>query len=204
MTLKRICALALLLFPLPFVPVTVAAQTVPASTLASKSPALVLLIRHAEKPLGDQKLSDLAPEGFHRADLLPTLFLAPAGSTKPPRFPRPDAIFATDTSKHSNRPIETVTPLARALRLRIDHEYADSEVAAIAKELLSGKYAGKVVLVCWHHGELPHLAEALGVSNAPKKWDDNVFDKIWMIQWAGDTAQFDVMTEDLLLGDAKR
>jgi hypothetical protein len=185
----------------PVAPMGAAAQS---TDLAARVPAAVFIIRHAEKPLGDEKLPDLTAIGFQRANLLPTLFIAQPGSSKPPRFPRPTALFATDTSKHSDRPIETVTPLARALHLRVDHDYADREVSALATELLSGKYAGQVVLVCWHHGEIPHLAQALGVTDAPKKWDDTVFDRIWMVQWVGGKPQFDVLLENLLPGDATR
>ena len=175
------------------------AQTAEAS---SKYPAVVFIIRHAEKPLGDEKLSDLAPMGFKRAQALPSLFLQQPGSSKLPRLPRPNFIFATDTSKHSNRPIETVTPLSQALRLPIDHDYADAEVTAVANEVLGGKYAGKVVLICWHHGEIPRLAQAFGITDAPKKWDEAVFDKIRMIEWVDGKAQFSVLPQNLLPGDS--
>ena len=139
--------------------------------------------------------------GFERARLLPTLFLATSGSTAQPRLPRPDALFATDTSKNSNRPIETVTPLSQALHLRLNHDYADIETGPLAKEILSGKYAGKVVLICWHHGEIPHLAQAFGVTTAPSKWDPDIFNQIWKIEWVGGKAQMTVLPEHLLPDD---
>jgi len=160
-----------------------------------QTPAVVLLMRHAEKPLGDEKLSDLAPQGFKRAQALPTLFLSPSSL-----FPRPDALFATDTSKHSNRPIETITPLAQALHLPINHDYADRETTPLANKLLSGQYAGKVVVVCWHHGELPHLAQALGIENPPK-WEDTTFDRVWEIHWQNGKATLTITPEHLLPGD---
>jgi hypothetical protein len=181
-----------------------AAAPAPSSELAAKAPAVVMILRHAEKPLGDEKLPDLTAEGYRRAELLPSLFLPLAGSGHAPRFPRPAVIFATDTSKHSNRPMETIAPLAHALQLPIDHDFADRQVKELSELVLSGKYAGKVVLICWHHGEIPHLAQALGVENAPAKWDDTVFDRVWMIQWVDGKPQFDILPEALMPGDAKR
>src|SRR6202012_1459025 len=126
-------------------------------------PAAVLLLRHAEK-LTDGRI-DLAPAGFARAKDLPQLFLPSASGA--PRFPRPDVLFATHQSKHSNSPFETTEPLSRALNLTINTEFMDRDSASLAKLLLSGQYAGKVVLVAWHHGTLPQFAAALGVQPQP-------------------------------------
>jgi hypothetical protein len=70
-------------------------------------PATILLIRRAEK-LTDGRL-DLSPTGFERARLLPTVF-SPAGTR--PDLPTPQVLFATHTSEHTNRPVQTVSPLA--------------------------------------------------------------------------------------------
>jgi len=181
----------------------VALQTTVAAP-ASTAPAMIFVIRHAEKPVGDDKDPNLTDTGFKRAKALPTLFLQQPGSTKLPRFPRPNALFATEAAKHSNRPIETITPLSQALHLPINHEYEDRETAAVAKEVLGGKYAGKVVLICWHHGEIPHLVQALGVTDAPRKWDDMVFDQIWMIEYIDGKPQFSILPESVLPGDSAK
>jgi hypothetical protein len=187
---------------------TVTARTSPialeqAGDVAAKAPAVVFLIRHGEKPLTG-KDPDLSPMGYQRAQAIPSLFLAKPGSTKLPRLPRPDALFATAPSKNSNRPIETITPLSQALHLRIDEDFSDDDAAPLAKEVLSGKYAGKVVLICWHHGEIPNVAQAFGVTNAPRKWDPGVFDQIWMLEWIDGKVQFTTLPEVLLSGDSKK
>jgi hypothetical protein len=168
-----------------------------AAAPTSKAPAIVLIMRHAEKP-SDAKDPNLAPQGFRRAQALPQLFTGPQ-----PRLPRPEFLFASDAAKHSNRPMETIQPLSQALQERINHDYVDLETGPIAKQILSGKYAGKVVLICWHHGEIPHLAEALGVTDAPHKWDPDVFDQVWEIRWVGGQPHFHVVDEQLLPGDTK-
>jgi hypothetical protein len=170
--------------------------------VASTAPAVVFIMRHAEKPVGEDKSGDLTPTGFKRAALIPTLFVMQPGASTPARFPKPDAIFATDAAKHSNRPIETITPLAQTLHMKINHDFADVETGPLAKKILGGQYAGKVVVVCWHHGEIPHLAQALGVTGAPKKWDPDVFDRIWEVRWVDGKAQLQILPEHLLPGDS--
>lgn len=180
-----------------------AQQTSHAADVQAKAPAMIFIIRHAEKPM-DDKDPNLTPVGYKRAQAIPSLFLKTPGSPTLPRLPRPNALFATDVSKHSNRPFETITPLAAALQLTINYSFADREFAAVANEVLSGKYAGKVVLICWHHSEIPHLAHALGAASAPDKWDDTVFDQIWMLEWVDGKAQFSTLPERLLPGDSAK
>jgi hypothetical protein len=171
-----------------------AATREPQSESAQKAPTMILLMRHAEKP--QDKDPNLSPQGFKRAQALPTLF---TNGT----LPKPDAIFATAPSKHSNRPIETITPLAQALHLKINDDYEDIDAGPLAKQVLSGKYAGKVVVIAWHHGEIPNVARALGVADAPQKWDSGVFDQIWEIRYVDGVAQMTVFHEHLLDGDSK-
>jgi len=169
--------------------------------VGATAPKVIYIMRHAEKPLAEGKNPDLAMEGFKRAQALPYLFVAMPGRTVLPPLLRPDFIFASAPSKNSNRPIETVTPLAKLLHERIDADYQEIEAGPLAKQVLGGKYAGKVVLICWHHGEIPHVAQALGVHGAPKKWDPDVFDQIWKIEYVDGQAQMSIVQEHLLPGD---
>jgi hypothetical protein len=164
---------------------------------SAQPPATILLVRHAEK-LTDGRL-DLSPVGFERAKMIPMLF----GGSAPHNLPRPDFLFATQQSKHSNRPVETITPLSEALKLPISHEIADDDYAVLAKELLSGKYAGKVVLVAWHHGMLPQFAEALGATPPYKPWPDAQFDRVWRIDYRDGKAVLTDLPQGLLAGDSK-
>ena len=177
-----------------------AAQNNAPPTQQIKSPAAVFIIRHAEKPVGDDKSPDLNPVGFTRARAVPSLFIPSPGHFA--RFPRPDFLFASAPAKHSNRPVETITPLAQALHMKINTDYADIETVPIARRILSGAYAGKVVLICWHHGEIPHLAEAFGVADAPHRWDPDVLDQIWEIQWIDGKPSMVILPQRLLPGDA--
>ena len=78
---------------------------------------------------------------------------------RPDPFPTPDFIFVTQNSKHNHRPLETVTPLAKTLKLTVNTEFPDDDVAGLAEEVFKNEmYAGKIVLICWHYGQLPKLA----------------------------------------------
>jgi hypothetical protein len=166
------------------------------SVASAQPPATILLIRHAEKPADGM---DLAPAGFARARLLPQLF----GASAPHNLPRPDFLFATHVSKNSNRPIETITPLSQALGLPIGHDIADKDYAMLATELLSGKYAGKVVLVAWHHGSLPGFARALGAKPPYDPWPETQFDRVWRIDYRGGKPALTDLPQLLMPGDSK-
>jgi hypothetical protein len=158
-----------------------------------------MLIRHAEKPAEG---IDLAPAGFARAKALPQLF-GGAGAPPPHNLPRPDFLFATHLSKNSNRPVETITPLSEALKLPISHDVADKDYATLATDLLSGKYAGKVVLVAWHHGSLPGFAKALGATPPYDPWPDTQFDRVWRIDYKDGKATLTDLPQGLMPGDSK-
>lgn len=159
----------------------------------SSGPSTIMLIRHGED-LGEQSFH-LNPKGMKRAQALPRLFES--------RLPKPQVIVATHASKMSNRPIETVEPLARALHLEIDNRFKDDDYAILARDLLSdARFSGKVVLVCWHHGKLPKLAKALGAKDATK-WPDNVFDRVWVIDYKkSGHARLEDIGQKLLDGDS--
>jgi hypothetical protein len=165
---------------------------------APQPPATVLIIRHAEK-LTDGRI-DLSPIGFERAELIPKLFL-PVGVR--PDLPTPQVLFATHVSAHSNRPMQTVTPLATALHLPIDDSFSNDDYAGLAATLLSGKYAGKVVLVVWHHGKIPQLAAALGATPPYTPWPDQQFDRIWRIDYANGKATLRDLPYSIMPGDSK-
>jgi hypothetical protein len=172
-----------------------------AAAQLSQAPATIYLIRHAEK-LTDGQM-DLSPQGYKRAALLPALFMAPSGERTLPALPAPQLIFATHKSDHSNRPLETVTPLAAALHLEVNNVFHNEDYAGLAKELLGGSYAGKIVLVSWHHGKLPALATALGAKPPYIPWPDTQFDRIWCIRYANGTATLTDLPQELLSGDSK-
>jgi phosphohistidine phosphatase SixA len=141
----------------------------------------ILVMRHAEKP-DDPTDPDLTPAGQQRATTLATFI--------PKRFGTPDFIFAASISKNSARPYETVKPLSKATGIPIDATYADQDYGALAQALRSERrYQDKLIIVCWHHGNIPNLLHALKALDGqyPDPWDRNVFNLILLTKFDGDT-----------------
>jgi hypothetical protein len=211
--------------------------------MGSSKPALVIVIRHGEKPgnpAQDQKGGPhLSIAGSARAAALPSLFTPDPGGVKKgtqkqleckissaqtgrfkadykpsaltagkPRFAVPAYLLASKPSPSSNRPVETITPLAQALNLPIAARHADKNYGKLANQILNSPatYGGKVILVCWHHGKIPKLIAALGVPAVQlKPWqhlDPAVFDLIFQITWnESGQANLNVGHQELLFGD---
>lgn len=161
----------------------------------------ILIIRHGEK-LGavDVDAPDdgigLSTRGYERAAALSVYI--------PSTFGKPDFIFAAARSKHSSRPIETIMPLANMIGVTPNEAYADADYTLVATELKDAKYAGKLVLICWHHGKILALAQALGGN--PPHWPSDVFDRVWMIDSATPAATNGIpiqnIAQRLLYGDS--
>jgi hypothetical protein len=157
------------------------------SHTAAPRPARILLIRHAEKP-ADPKDPHLSRAGVKRAERLVSFIMTDPAMT---RLGLPVAVFATRTTKHDDgqRTQETVAPLAKALKLKVQTPYLGKDYAALAKLVLANPaYAGKTVLICWNHEEIPQLAADLGVTPVPSKWKASVFDRVYVISYHDDEA----------------
>ena len=145
-------------------------------------PAQIILIRHADKP-ADPEDPHLSRAGVKRAERLVSFITTDPAMT---RFGLPVAVLATRTTKDGNgqRTQETVAPLARALKLPVQTPFLGKDYEALANRVLAEPaYAGKTVLICWNHEEIPQLATALGVRPEPPKWKGSVFDRVYVISY---------------------
>ena len=147
--------------------------------------ATIFLIRHGEKP---DSGSGLSPAGQARADAYVKYFQNL--KDRQGNVIRWDYLFACDDSEHSDRPLLTITPLAAKINKQIDAKYKDKDYAQLVAhfQAKAKQYAGSNILICWHHGEILQLAEAMGASSAtlpatsnwPAKWPGNVFG--WLLK----------------------
>jgi broad specificity phosphatase PhoE len=142
--------------------------------------AVLLIIRHAENPASGRGLS---PTGERRAKAYKDYFL---NFTVDSKRLEPGVILVADDSKHSHRPRLTVEPFAKAAKLPIDSRFDNKQPTDLAAELRAN-HQGKVILICWHHGQIPALLRALGA--APKtllpngKWPRTVYDWTIMVSY---------------------
>jgi hypothetical protein len=174
-------------------------------------PAQVILIRHAEKS-DDANDTHLSTFGRARAAALVPYFLEVADVLK---FGTPVAIYAPrapNPKKHSVRGMETVKPLADALKLEVQTPFERDDYRKLVRDVLDNpKHQGKTVLVCWEHDVLAKMAPAFleavsDVKGAPKqwKWLGSRFDRVWVITFTGkSSATFHNYPQRLMYGDSK-
>lgn len=182
-----------------------------AAGLAAAAPAQVILIRHAEKPASGNQLSE---QGFRRAEALAWFFQTSSAVKK---HGTPAAIYAA-APKHEDssvRSIQTVQPLADALGLEPIAKFTRGQAHKLAVDIMENPaYNGRMVLVCWQHGNIYdivlELAEYNGSSQAalaalPGEWPDEVFDRVWILDLnRGKVTGFKDIPQNLLPGDSTR
>ncbi len=147
---------------------------------------VILIIRHAEKPEAGR---DLSPEGEKHAEAYASFFKDFHVNNRPVAV---SALFATSDTRGSWRPRLTLEPLSRALHLPIDSSFADLQTDALATLLKGDRFDGKCVVVCWKHGQILSLANAL-IGDAklppqaqwPDSWPDGEFSWILQVEFDG-------------------
>jgi hypothetical protein len=164
------------------------------------APNRIVILRHGEKPGNPAAPDDpadpnLSPAGVARANMLATLI--------PSRFGNLNFLVAAENSNKSHRPVETLQPLANKLEFQADEfiqTYQNDSYPVLASDLLvRQKYSGALIIVCWHHGNIPQLALKLGatatqLATPPEmssgKWNPLVFDRFWVLEFEGGTVVF--------------
>jgi len=153
----------------------------------------ILIIRHAEKPDeawpgpgltldGTPDDKSLVIRGWQRAGSWSALFGAGLNNSD---YPQPAVVYAanpkTTGPDTSQRPFQTVTPLAARLGLNPpDTTYAVGQEAALVAAIL---VQTGVVLVAWEHKAiartiLPLVVHGQSIPNIPAKWDHTRFDVV--------------------------
>ncbi len=173
------------------------------SANASAIPARVLIIRHGEKP--DQG-DGLSPKGFARANALPAFFASNPIATQ---YGPPAGIFAAapKATDGSVRSIQTIMPTAQAFHVNLDTRFTKDDVQQVAYQVLNNPaFQGRMVIICWTHETIPALAAALGVLPMPPPWKDEVFDRVWQLDYqpTGRILGFRDFPQHLLPGDSFR
>lgn len=155
----------------------------------------ILLIRHAEKPLGEAPPhgvdidgnpdpESLTPRGWQRAGALVAYFAPAAGaSPRETSLPTPTHLFASlvAAGSSSRRPRETLQPLAEHLGLEVDTRFAKSQLPELARAAMA---TDGVALIAWEHHLIPSLAVAIlgGSERLPVSWPDDRYDVTWVLE----------------------
>jgi hypothetical protein len=177
---------------------------------------VIMLVRHAEKPIGDgpphgvtvdgvQDGESLTTRGWQRAGALVGLF-APGGHAPSPAsaLPTPTHLFASKVGVNSSsrRPLETLQPLADRLGIAVDSRFLKGAYPDLVEAIRS---IDGVVLVSWEHRLIPAMAGLIvgDAAGVPSVWPDDRYDLVWIFERAapGDRFVFRQATQMLLAGD---
>ena len=177
---------------------------------------VIMLIRHAEKPLGDgppngvtaegvQDRESLTTRGWQRAGALVGLF-GPGreGPSSGSTLPTPTHLFASKVAINSSsrRPLETLQPLADRLGLTVDTRFQKPEHARLIDTV---RKMDGVVLISWEHRLIPAMAAQIAGAPAgvPSVWPDERYDLVWIFEpdAAGIGFGFRQAPQMLLAGD---
>lgn len=167
------------------------------STAVHATPKKVIIIRHAEKI---QKGLDLNLQGYERASALPYYF---SGTPLYNDLPI-SHVFATslDEPKPLRRTSQTCRPTADHLNLPLNTQFKNTETNEIAEEILKNpKYNNSTVLICWSHGHIAPIVQALGGED-PGHWSHNTYDQVYMLTFEGSSKpKFQKILQKLMFGD---
>lgn len=176
----------------------------------------IMLIRHAEKPGdpppphgvdpdGEKDKESLIVLGWQRAGALAPFFAPAVGPLQSPLLATPAHLYASDpgNGSKSQRPEQTITPLAQRLGVQVDLEFGEGEETALAAAITA---LDGVVLVAWQHQAIPAIANAIvgDDTTVPQKWPGDRFDVVWVFDLDASTGSyaFSQVPQRLLAGDS--
>jgi hypothetical protein len=173
----------------------------------------IMVVRHAEKPTSDipgvtfdgrRESESLTVRGWQRAGAL-VAFFAPADNCfTDPALAQPQYLYASKPTRRNGsfRPVETITPLAEKLAIRINSNFQKNETQQMLDEvfLCSG-----VVLISWQQEFIPAIANYIMGSRTatPQDWPEDRFDMVWVFErdTNSDNYSFQQVAQTLLMGD---
>ena len=175
----------------------------------------IMVIRHAEKPLrgappygvtleGKREKESLTVRGWQRAGALVGFFAPANTSFRDPALAAPQFLYASKPirSNGSRRSLETITPLAEKLAIRINSNFSKLAVEDMLEEVFT---CAGVVLICWQQEYIPRLANYILGSKTitPQDWPNDRFDVAWIFDREPASAQysFQQVPQTLLMGD---
>ena len=193
------------------------------------APSKIMVIRHAEKPDDDDEgvnvegqvdAESVIVQGWQRAGALVPFFAPTNGPLQNANLAVPNVIYASgpvsstdDTAdkkkkkkgSKSERPLETITPLAQRLDIVPNTSFVEGE----EKEMVASALAQSgVVLISWQHDEICKIANYIVASappaGLPSKWPRDRFDVVWVFTppaTSSDPWGFVQVPQQLLSGD---
>jgi hypothetical protein len=182
---------------------------------ATPTTTKIMVIRHAEKPPDSGAPLGVTPEGapdkeslivpgWQRAGALACFFAPTHGPLQRKELAIPQHLFASasKSGSGSQRPLQTITPLASKLGLTPKtHKKSDTDKVAG-----DARTCGGTALVCWQHEDIPTIANAIlgNRTTVPQKWPEDRFDLVWVfdLEPSSKSYGFTQVPQCLLKGDS--
>jgi len=181
-------------------------------------PKTVFIVRHGEKTEKKEPVrfeqwyfkdsKPLSVRGWQRAYALVPYFsmdsaiIEKYGHIKALFAPKPDNFYK------SVRPIQTITPLSKALHMDINSYFAldHNGIPGLVKHIKEAESLhNEVVLIAYEHDHIPDLLKAFKVKNYLTKWPNNVFDWVVILEFdtrTGECVAYSIQPQQLLFGDS--
>jgi hypothetical protein len=191
----------------------------------SPPPSKIMIIRHAEKPPNppnktgpwdvhlDGKTGDgksLIVQGWQRAGALSSFFAPYKSKPVNPEIVMPHHIYAANPKGETQRPWETVTPLAAWLKYKqggsnFNVDYSVGDEKHLVKSVLEHS---SPVLISWEHlhimpdmiGDIQKCYTIANYSAIPKQFPD-VFYLVWVLDLKGSEYTWCSVNQNLIAGD---
>jgi hypothetical protein len=194
----------------------------------SPPPTKIMIIRHAEKPPNPPNKTgpwdvlangqsgggkSLIVPGWQRAGALNAFFAPYKSKPANQEIATPDYIYAADPTGETQRPCETVTPLAAWLnysqgspQFNVSFSVGGGE-QALVKSVLA---LSTVVLICWEHDNImPNIMQAINSAVPIKNYASipnpfpNVFYLVWVLDLdsKGKSYTWTSVNQNLMAGD---
>jgi hypothetical protein len=175
----------------------------------------IMIIRHGEKPPasgepfgvtadGEQDVESLTIQGWQRAGGLACLFAPTRGPLQDAQLATPRFLFASESKSGggSQRPLQTITPLAEKLSLS-PTTHKKTALSTVAADAMA---CGGTALIAWQHEDIPLIANIIvgNDSTVPQKWPGHRFDVVWVfdLDVSSGTYSFNQVAQSLLAGDS--
>ena len=189
-------------------------------------PSKIMIIRHAEKPhkppnkkgpwdvLADGQSGSgksLIVQGWQRAGALNAFFAPYKARPVNSAIATPDYIYAATPDGETQRPWETVTPLAAWLKYGQNTPQFNTNFSVGSGEaqmVQSVTSLGGTVLICWEHNNImPNIMKAIheavpiaNYTSIPNAWPD-VFYLVWVLDLIGRNYTWSSHNQNLIAGD---
>jgi len=167
----------------------------------------IMIIRHGEKPShkkggfllnGEVSIDGLTIKGWQRAGAITRLFRSSI-----PGLCAPIELHACYKSKHAQRALDTITPLANMLGLDVNTKFKKGEEVDLAHAAMSTEGP---VLISWENTAIHEIGNAImgDEESVPQVWPKDRFDMVYVFDYIAGKWEFSMIPQMLLAGDSAK